>query len=39
MSSGMSACSIAGLLQRSQKTISAHKRSAMRKLNVRKTVS
>jgi len=36
MSSGMSACSIAGLLQRSQKTISAHKRSAMRKLNVRK---
>ncbi|BEO63649.1 hypothetical protein SMQE30_40720 [Serratia marcescens] len=37
MSSGMSACSIAGLLQRSQKTISAHKRSAMRKLNVRKT--
>ncbi|CAI0960300.1 MULTISPECIES: LuxR C-terminal-related transcriptional regulator [Serratia] len=37
MSTGMSACSIAGMLQRSQKTISAHKRSAMRKLNVRKS--
>lgn len=36
MSTGMSACSIAGMLQRSQKTISAHKRSAMRKLNVHK---
>ncbi|MNH29681.1 putative transcription factor YjjQ [compost metagenome] len=36
MSTGMSACTIAGMLHRSQKTISAHKRSAMRKLNVRK---
>ncbi|MGO3397557.1 MAG: helix-turn-helix transcriptional regulator, partial [Serratia proteamaculans] len=33
MSTGMSACTIAGMLDRSQKTISAHKRSAMRKLN------
>lgn len=36
MSTGMSACTIAGMLDRSQKTISAHKRSAMRKLNVNK---
>ncbi|CAI0913007.1 helix-turn-helix transcriptional regulator [Serratia entomophila] len=36
MSTGMSACTIAGMLHRSQKTISAHKRSAMRKLNVHK---
>lgn len=38
MSSGISACTIAGMLQRSQKTISAHKRSAMRKLNVHKSI-
>ncbi|NTX81558.1 helix-turn-helix transcriptional regulator [Serratia proteamaculans] len=37
MSTGMSACTIAGMLHRSQKTISAHKRSAMRKLNVHKS--
>ncbi|MBP1133067.1 MULTISPECIES: LuxR family transcriptional regulator [Serratia] len=37
MSTGMSACTIAGMLHRSQKTISAHKRSAMRKLNVNKS--
>ncbi|AHG20041.1 LuxR family transcriptional regulator [Chania multitudinisentens RB-25] len=36
MSTGMSATTIADMLQRSQKTISAHKRSAMRKLNVNK---
>jgi len=36
MSTGMSACTIAGMLDRSQKTISAHKRSAMRKLHVNK---
>ncbi|WP_337263558.1 MULTISPECIES: helix-turn-helix transcriptional regulator [unclassified Serratia (in: enterobacteria)] len=37
MSTGMSASTIAGMLHRSQKTISAHKRSAMRKLNVNKS--
>nr|WP_247652065.1 LuxR C-terminal-related transcriptional regulator [Serratia symbiotica] len=36
MSTGMSACTIANMLHRSQKTISTHKRSAMRKLNLRK---
>ncbi len=37
MSTGMSASTIADMLHRSQKTISAHKRSAMRKLNVNKS--
>lgn len=37
MSTGMSASTIANTLERSQKTISAHKRSAMRKLNVKKS--
>lgn len=37
MSTGMSASTIADMLQRSQKTISSHKRSAMRKLNVNKS--
>ncbi|USS96857.1 LuxR C-terminal-related transcriptional regulator [Serratia symbiotica] len=32
----MSVCTIANMLHRSQKTISTHKRSAMRKLNLRK---
>lgn len=36
MSTGMSASTIAGMLHRSQKTISARKRSAMSKLNVNK---
>lgn len=37
MSTGMSASTIADMLHRSQKTISSHKRSAMRKLNVNKS--